>query len=332
MSISNKKPNVPLFEEFKLSDIEKIDVVQDIKNETVREAYNLLVLLNGTGLQLATTESLTAGLIMSTLVNIPWAGWHKYGCFGVYDTDSKRVFNSVKVDNVYTHRCAKEMAIGLLKNSNATLAISVTGNSMPLHTDLEKLGEVFIGIAGYRKNDKNEDEIIYTTKVINNCLENNQLTKKCMDWLKENNPNPDNGQPKYASRAQTTIISILIRNNTAKQAYIECQEFITNNKLIIPEFIINQKKQNEIKNNTGKDENCVHNNIPTEKYPNLTISVKCVNKNDCVDVETCERVNVKEIKLSRSNISGGNLGNSNYKRKTKNKKHTKKYKISFKKT
>ena len=65
-------------------------------------------------------------------------GWCKYGCFGVYDTDAKRVFNSVKVDDVYTHTCAKEMAVGLLKNSNATLAISVTGKCYALFSDLEK--------------------------------------------------------------------------------------------------------------------------------------------------------------------------------------------------
>ena len=43
-------------------------------------------------LQIATSESLTAGSIMSILVDIPWGGFLKYGCFGVYDTDAKTRF------------------------------------------------------------------------------------------------------------------------------------------------------------------------------------------------------------------------------------------------
>ena len=84
---------------------------------------------------------------MSTIVDIPWCGWAKYGYTGVYDTDAKRVFNGVGVDDVYTQRCAKEMAVGLLKNSNATIALAVTGNAMPDPDKVQKLGEVFIGVA-----------------------------------------------------------------------------------------------------------------------------------------------------------------------------------------
>ena len=103
--------------------------------------------------QIATSESLTGGLIFSTLVNVPEVGWAKYGSFGVYDTNAKRISLGVKTKDVYTHQCAKEMAIGVLKNSNASLAISITGNAMPLQDkpeDMRKLGEVFIGIAGYK--------------------------------------------------------------------------------------------------------------------------------------------------------------------------------------
>ena len=72
-----------------------------------KSAYDLLVTLNGLATstkwhQIATSESLTAGMIMSTLVDIPWAGYLKYGGFAVYDTDAKRVFNGVTVDDVYT--------------------------------------------------------------------------------------------------------------------------------------------------------------------------------------------------------------------------------------
>jgi nicotinamide mononucleotide (NMN) deamidase PncC len=139
-----------------------------IKRKATEKGYELLKLMNEKTkwknsddrisndkyLQIATSESLTCGLIMSTLVDIPWGGYMKYGGFGVYDTDAKRVFNKVSVDDVYTHKCASEMAIGVLKNSNATIAISVTGNAMPFNDHVQMLGEVFIGIAGYDSEGK----------------------------------------------------------------------------------------------------------------------------------------------------------------------------------
>ena len=74
-------------------------------------------------LSLATAESLTGGLIFSTLVDMPLGGSTKYGCFSVYDTDAKRIFLGVTAPDVYTHRCATEMAVGVLKNSNARLQL-----------------------------------------------------------------------------------------------------------------------------------------------------------------------------------------------------------------
>ena len=66
-------------------------------------------------LSLATAESLTRGLIFSTLVDMPLGGSTKYGCFSVYDTDAKRIFLGVNAGDLYTHRCATEMAVGVLK-------------------------------------------------------------------------------------------------------------------------------------------------------------------------------------------------------------------------
>ena len=79
------------------------------------DLLRILVDRTGTGkpIQIATSESLTGGLIMSTLVDIPFGGQHKYGSTVVYDTNAKRVLNNVTVEDVYTHRCAMEMAIGL---------------------------------------------------------------------------------------------------------------------------------------------------------------------------------------------------------------------------
>lgn len=290
-NIISSKPDIPKFKDIIISDTNN-KLINKIENKALKVAYKLLTKVYGTDIQIATSESLTAGLIMSTLVKIPWAGWHKYGCFGVYDTDAKRVFNSVEVDDVYTHTCAKEMAIGLLKNSNATLAIVVTGNAMPYKTDLEKLGEVFIGIAGY----KSETEIIYTTKSINSCFGKSQNTiyKQCRNWIKNHDDS------KYPSRNDTAAISLLIRYYTTYYVLLECIKFVDSNKLYSPSFITKQKEDNKSINGE-----CYHNNIPDPKYPNIgQLKITCTNtKDNCELSNSCIRLGTKTINLAK--LKGG---------------------------
>ncbi len=178
-----------------------------------------------------TAESLTAGLIFSTLVDIPFGGKHKYGCFGVYDTDAKRVFLGVEVEDVYTHKCAKEMAVSALKNSNASIAISVTGNakagtkasSATLDAKLDKLGEVFIGIAGY----SDENKIKVATNVYNFC----HGIDTCHDYNDSN---------------KSYQISMYVRYATVAQALKDCHSFLEQNKdLMIPSFISKNRIQKD---------------------------------------------------------------------------------------
>ena len=206
-----------------------------------------------------TSESLTAGMIMSTLVDIPWMGAHKYGGFAVYDTDAKRVFNKVAVDNVYTHRCAKEMAIGVLKNSNATISISVTGNAMPTNTELNKLGEVFIGVAGYIQ-DGPDTKIIYDTMVINACSNKiREFRKTCKAWHKTLKAGI---KDVYNSRSSTALISQEIRYYTACKALEFCLKFTNDNNLVVPEFIVARKARN----GTPSGPQTLHSDTPENKY------------------------------------------------------------------
>lgn len=147
------------------------DILNEARANSHEQAYKFCIYLQNLEKtkrithKIATAESLTGGLIFSTLVDIPLFGSYKYGCFSVYDTDAKRVMLGVKVKDVYTHRCAKEMAEGILLNSNATIGIAVTGNAMPYTGEENRLGEVFIGIATYL-NDK---KIISKTHAVNMC-------------------------------------------------------------------------------------------------------------------------------------------------------------------
>lgn len=277
--------SAPTFES--LLPIETPELTQ-LKLQAHRAGYDLLVELNQRAgkdkwLQVCTSESLTAGLIMSTLVNIPWGGYLKYGCFGVYDTDAKRVFNHVSVDNVYTHRCAKEMAVGILRNSNASIAIAVTGNAMPLNDHAEMVGEVFISVAGYATvGDKTQ--IIYITKSINACIDSDvegfkSLCKIWYDTIRVNS--------KYNPRDRTALMSQEIRYYTTYIALKLCTEFIQMNNPIVPDFVWNRKIQNEEKSSQNN-----HDNIPENKFPDSFDEV-CVNEDMCVDVKTPLRIKTK---------------------------------------
>lgn len=224
-------------------------------------------------LQIATSESLTAGLLFSTLVNIPYGGKYKYGAFSVYDTDAKRVFNGVEIDDVYTHKCASQMAVGTLLNSNATLGISVTGNAMPFQTDddnMRQLGEVFIGVACYIIKD-GRIQILTKSIVHNMCIDDNVssqiricelfydtvenekrlkeiLTKK-QAILEDIQPELDKIKKMYDGFNEfeiTSNVSNYIRYSTVEKAYNIATEFIKENisDIIIPTFIKLSKNNN----------------------------------------------------------------------------------------
>lgn len=260
--------------------------LRTVEDMAHRAAYELLVELNSRAkpdkwLQICTSESLTAGMIMATLVDIPWGGYLKYGAFGVYDTDAKRVFNKVSVDDVYTHRCAKEMAVGILKNSNATLAIAVTGNAMPLNEHVDMLGEVFIGIASYKLKPSGDYKIIYSTYSINAC--DNEIVnfqKTCEQWhdlIKRN-------AKAYNPRDRTALVSREIRNYTTYMALTLCKKFVQDNNPDVPDFVFNRKKMNEVKN-----EEDTHIFIPENKF-NQELDVRCADSGECHNTKSKKRI------------------------------------------
>jgi PncC family amidohydrolase len=254
-------------------------------------------------LQIATTESLTGGLIMSTLVDIPWGGYMKYGGFVVYDTDAKRVFNGVSVDDVYTHKCASEMAIGVLKNSNATIAIAVTGNAMPTNMHANMLGEVFISVAGYDKSNN----VIFVTRSINACKETKivMMQKICRKWF--NTIAAD--VTKFNARSDTGTVSQEIRYYTAFKAYELCMEFIEQFDPQIPDSILERKFEN------SNSVLGVHSVLPPNKYGLEGITV-CMN-DQMGETQSCETIN-GDRKTEKINLYFGG------KRKTKIKKNKQK--------
>jgi nicotinamide-nucleotide amidase len=231
------------------------DVVEKSKNDAHSAAYDIIKLLSaksskGNTLQVATAESLTGGYMFSTLVDVPIGGAVKYGCFSVYDTDAKRIFLGVEVEDVYTHACAKEMAIGVLKNSNATLAVAVTGNAMPWQGagsehEIKKLGEVFIGVAGY----VGESEIVSRTWAMNFCNQPQRGSAMCSIWyntvLGENSlARVVPTSPEYRKQLDgyneffvTGMVASYIRAQTTAQAFRYACDFVQTHNLIVPDRV-----------------------------------------------------------------------------------------------
>lgn len=271
------------------------DVLNDARIKAHRAAYKFIKELSSKAdwstnkyHQVVTAESLTAGLILSTIVDVPFGGAFKYGCFGVYDTDAKRTYLGVKVENLYTNRCAKEMAEGALKNSNASIAIAVSGNAMPnqgvdSYDDISKLGEVFIGIAGY----KNDNTILCETFVYNFCVDHSNAVNLCKLWhdtvvdkskaakysaVKANIKNLASGFNDYIT---TSFVSNYIRNKTAEIALKKAYNFVKKNNLAIPSFLKTDRPSAENANNP-----C--NNVLLQETRSR-ITTECLNQN-CNDI------------------------------------------------
>ena len=207
--------------------------IETIKIKAHQAGHDLLLDLyqNSIKLSLITAESLTGGLIFSTLVDIPFGGIHKYGCICVYNSDFKKSLLEVKVDNIYSHKCAKEMAVGALLKSNASIVIAVTGNAMPLDDKKDHLGEVFIGIAGYTNNDT----IKVSTNVYNFCHENTfNKNTKLINIIAHKINIPRVNLDNYNDLQLTSLMAQYIRYITVEQALNDCREFIKQNQLIIP--------------------------------------------------------------------------------------------------
>lgn len=269
-------------------------------------------------LQVATAESLTAGLIFSTLVDVPFGGNHKYGAFSVYDTDAKRVLLGVTEPDVYTHNCASQMALGVLANSNASLALAVTGNAMPEQRDYDKqlsqLGEVFIGVAGYVPDPQTgETKILVQTKCYNFCAPGYPgatMARLWLDVVKQESTLRSTLETHGVSDAPfkrltdgynefllTSHIASYNRNMTTAQGCKDLTEFIKEHYPVVPDFInkVEHKDPHQTKFNIGNmyDKTGGINNTLLQDRPQ--VAVEMLNPN--ADTDRTHKENTRELRL-----------------------------------
>ena len=289
------------------------DILNDIRVQSHNSAYKLCEYLEKESRakderskfshKIATAESLTGGLIFSTLVDIPYFGFLKYGCFSVYDTDAKRVMLGVKVKDVYTQKCAKQMAEGILRNSNATIGIAVSGNAMAINKQRDRIGEIFIGISTY----VNENEIVTKTYAINTC--NGKAHNQCKLWyetienefkltdiLKTASIDPDNYKflTGYNNFILTAFVSNYIRAKTAHLAFIYAIDFMKYVKKL-PRFNLILLQENiekaridktiiDYEEDEFRGDECQ--NIPLRDHKKI-LKATCLNLNmDCDSIRT----------------------------------------------
>ncbi|WP_200832027.1 CinA family protein [Glutamicibacter sp. JC586] len=104
------------------------------------------------GVQLATAESLTAGMIAARLAEVSGASAVLRGGVVSYSSDVKRELLNVDENLLQSNgsvdpEVARQMAVGALKACGADLAISATGVAGPEPHDGKSVGTVFIGWA-----------------------------------------------------------------------------------------------------------------------------------------------------------------------------------------
>ena len=103
------------------------------------------------GLTLATAESLTAGLIAATIADVPGASKTLLGGVVSYALKVKQGVLGVQgitEDTVVSADCARQMALGARRLTNADIVVSVTGVAGPGGGDEQTpVGTVFVGCA-----------------------------------------------------------------------------------------------------------------------------------------------------------------------------------------
>jgi nicotinamide-nucleotide amidase len=112
-------------------------VERDVIDAQLRDAAKrVLALCRARGLQVATAESCTGGLVAAALTEIPGSSDVVDRGFVTYSDDAKRAMLGVPATTLERHgavsaQTAKAMAAGALKNSRADLAVSITGIAGP---------------------------------------------------------------------------------------------------------------------------------------------------------------------------------------------------------
>lgn len=192
--------------------------LESARVSSLESALQLKKKLASMNLNVATAESLTAGMITKTLIDIPLYGSVVYGGFVVYDNDAKREYIDITTKGVYTRRTAEQMAKNTLLESRAMVSIAVTGNAMPYPEQKQLLGHVDIGVG--LRIEGTGGNVAVETKHIDICEELDDLSANaCAGWKNlHKEREAQAGEPPFAPLAYTSMIADLVRFKTVVEA------------------------------------------------------------------------------------------------------------------
>jgi nicotinamide-nucleotide amidase len=116
------------------------------------EAETLLRRGRAAGARIATAESCTGGMIAAAITDVAGSSDIFDRGFVTYSNAAKTEMLGVGPDTLATHGAvseavAREMAVGALARSGATLAVSVTGIAGPGGSEFKPEGRVCFGLA-----------------------------------------------------------------------------------------------------------------------------------------------------------------------------------------
>jgi len=198
---------------FRIKDNAFVPASPESRDNLRSVAQNFTDRLKDYRLNVVTAESLTAGMIVSYLVDVPFRGAYIYGGHAVYDSDAKRVFLGVREPNVYTEACSRQMARGAIDSSRALVGVAVTGEAGPVQkATLDQLGVVNYAISlktvEASEDDPNADSGNYKTlhQKFEFCsYDGHDYTQNwCKEYMKEAEADPK-GHVKFATLEATRL-------------------------------------------------------------------------------------------------------------------------------
>ncbi|SMO39448.1 CinA family protein [Ruegeria faecimaris] len=114
---------------------------------------DLLESAKAKGVMITTAESCTGGMVAAALTDIPGSSAVVERGFVTYTNTAKQQMLGVRKESLdaygaVSEQVAREMAEGALRNSQAQLAVSVTGIAGPGGSEFKPEGRVCFGVAG----------------------------------------------------------------------------------------------------------------------------------------------------------------------------------------
>jgi nicotinamide-nucleotide amidase len=148
-----------------------------------RQLERVLKYLQEHRLKLATAESCTAGLVASTIAEIPGYGSLLECAFVTYSPEAKVTCLGVKRETIDTYNLtseevAREMAEGALRISRANLALSNTGLAGPSNGD----SDIPVGTVCFAWSFEKHDEVITFSETRKFDGERNQVRQASADY------------------------------------------------------------------------------------------------------------------------------------------------------